>query len=150
MYILISQRQYEFLCQSSAANLNFNLLWRIEVHDKTLRQTVNTNAEMLWLQLLLESSDHFAEFFASKFIVQIIWSLKCGLKWMATINRLMIYASVVDIFIVSVAMYKEKKEGIPVGNMLKMQITEYVFNSLSGKEILRYTPASYVFTFFGN
>lgn len=47
-------------------------------------------------------------------------------------------------------MYKEKKEGIPVGNMLKMQIIEYVFNSLSGKEILRYTPASYVFTFFGN
>ena len=41
------------------------------------------------------------ELLAGKFIVQIIQSLKCGIKWIATINRLVIYVSVVGIFIVS-------------------------------------------------
>ena len=40
------------------------------------------------------------EFLAGKFIVQIIWSLKCRIKGLAMINGLVIYLSIVDIFIV--------------------------------------------------
>lgn len=46
-------------------------------------------------------------------------------------------------------MYKEKKEGKPVGKMLKMKITKYVLNSLSGREISRLIPVSHVFSFLG-
>lgn len=31
---------------------------------------------------------------------------------------------------------KKNNEGKPVGKILKMQITDYAFNSLSGREIL--------------
>ena len=47
------------------------------------------------------------ELFAGKFIVQIIWSLKCGTKWIATINRLVIYVSVVGILTVSLFCIKK-------------------------------------------
>lgn len=47
------------------------------------------------------------ELFAGKFIVQIIWSLKCGIKWIATINRLVIYVSVVGILTVSLFCIKK-------------------------------------------
>lgn len=82
------------------------------------------------------------ELLAGKFIVQIIWSLKCGIKWIATISRLVIYISVVDIFIVKLLCIKRNKDGKPVGKMLKMQITDYAINSLSGREIFRHIPAS--------
>lgn len=45
-----------------------------------------------------------------------------------------------------VAVYKENKEGKSVGKML-IQITDYAFNSLSGRETLGRIPASHVFSF---
>ena len=47
------------------------------------------------------------ELFAGKFTVQIIRSLKCGIQQIATINRLVIYVSVVGIFIVSLFCIKK-------------------------------------------
>ena len=67
------------------------------------------------------------EFLAGKFIVQIIWCLKCGIKWITTINKLVIYLSIADIFIVRLLCTKKIKEG-RVAKMLKMQITGYAFN----------------------
>ena len=56
------------------------------------------------------------------------------MKWIATINRLMIYASVIDIVTVRLLCTKKTKRAYQ-GETLKMQIAEYAFNSLSGREL---------------
>ena len=101
------QRWYGFLCQSSASNLNYNLLWRMKFMMKHSGKLSVLMLKCCDYSFYLRVETILLELFAGKFIVQIIWSLKCGIKWIATINRLVIYVSVVGILTVSLFCIKK-------------------------------------------